>query len=53
MRMENWLLKFTSSLERALKSALYSMLTSAFPPAERYEYLEVLATEEDIAISVF
>lgn len=43
--------KHTSSLERALRSALYSMLTSALPPpVERYVYLEVLATaEEDIA----
>lgn len=39
--------KPTSSLLRALRSALYSMLTSAVPPpVERYVYLEVLATAE-------
>jgi len=37
----------TSSLLRALRSALYSMLTSAAPPAERYVYLELLAIAED------
>lgn len=46
-----YVIKHTSSLERALRSALYSMLTSAEPPpVDRYVYLDVLATaeEEDI-----
>lgn len=44
----------TSSLLRALRSALYSMLTSAVPapPAERYVYLELLATAEDIFLAL-
>lgn len=37
----------TSSLESAVRSALYSMLTSVLPPPlERYVYLELLATAD-------
>lgn len=45
--------KPTSSLLRALRSALYSMLTSVVPapPVERYVYLELLAIAEDIFFS--
>jgi len=44
----------TSSLLRALRSALYSMLTSAVPapPVERYVYLELLAIAEDDIFSL-
>lgn len=55
-RDDIWRIDFTSSLVKALRSALYSMLTSALPPPEeRYVYLEDLAAvaEEDaIAIQL-
>jgi len=42
-------IKLTSKRDKALKSALYSMLTSALPPpVDLYEYFEVLATLDDI-----
>lgn len=46
-------MEFTSRRESALKSAEYSMLTSAVPPpVDRYVYFEVFATaDEDEAMS--
>lgn len=47
-------LSHTSNLVRAVKSALYSILTSAIPPLLcRYEYFEALATLEDIFVDFF
>lgn len=44
---DNSVIFFTSNRVSAVKSALYSMLTSAIPPLlARYEYFEALATED-------
>lgn len=45
---------FTSKRVSAVKSALYSMLTSLTPPLlARYEYFEALAVVEDIFYNFF
>lgn len=50
-RSKIWAIIFTSSLESALRSALYSILTSALvPPEERYVYFEDLAATDEEAI---